>query len=420
MFKPICLIQVLIAKLPYMKKLLTVIILSACLNLYAQTPVLYIQIVSHNEPTDNLQMPLNYAIAKNNMLQMASIVDSKNARWNTQTSDGFVFGARQDQANTSTNIFSTLASPPYNDNIEIDPRSKNFSGRNIADQWYLLDSLGANPSTTVGGFLWYICQPSSMQIDWWQYEDTVTGLVNGNRVKFDKLSGAGSAGAVLHCNDLNDFGIFKPDTTTNFYQHNPNRNLWCMGTGCAPVLDSLNDEQAIIDLIQGQVDSIQNGLWPANKFYVTRIMTNQREYGPLFFQKISRVIDSLNLIPATQLQWATISETFTAFEAWELNTGLDHSQWLCGETLSSVDETEKRTMNIYPNPTSGILNIDLGEQKIKEIQIIDIMGKCVMKQSLDAISSTYQLDISDLTPGLYFASEVSSDGQRFNARFLKQ
>ena len=126
-----------------------------------------------------------------------------------------------------------------------------------------------------------------MTPDWWKYQDTITGQYYGNKVKFTLLSGAGSAGATLHCNDLHDFGVFKPDTTTNFYNHNPSRNLWDIGSGCAPILDSLTDEQTIIDLIQGQVDSIQNGFWPTNKFYVTRIMTNQRDYGPSFFQKIS-------------------------------------------------------------------------------------------------------------------------------------
>lgn len=386
-----------------MKTLLASVCLVVSVAVTAQAPPpLYIQIVSHNEPTDNLQQPLNYQLMKNKTLQLAAIVDSRNAKWNLQTSDGFVFGARQDQATTSTNIFSTLAGAPYNDNIEIDPRNKNFPNRNIADQWYLLDSLGCNPSKTVGGFLWYICQPSNMQPDWWQYQDTVTGLVHGNKVKFDKLSGAGSAGFTLHCNDLYDFGIFKPDTVTNFYSHNPARSLWCLGTGCAPLLDSLNDEQAIIDLIQGQVDSIQNGLWPANKFYVTRIMTNQREYGPLFMQKITRVIDSLNLIPSTQLKWATISETFTAFQAWQQSSGLDYSMWGCGETLNSVEPlpANTSTFKLFPNPVSSgtALNIQPGDAAAHVIKLFDNTGRQLMQESIRGDAT---LQLPALASGLY-------------------
>lgn len=371
--------------------------------LFAQSPRLYIHFVSHNEPTDNLDAPpgINYNKAKTNVLQMAAIIDARNVKWNLQTSDGFVIGALQyDSAGTSPNdVFERLANPPYNDNIEIDPRSKNKNGRNIADQWYLLDSIGANPSKTVGGFLWYICQPSTMQPDWWQYQDTLMGAVYGNKVKFGLLSGAGSAGASLHCNDLNDFGIFKPDTITNFYQHNPNRNLWCVGTGCAPVLDSLSDEQSIIDLIQGQVDSIQSGLWPANKFYVTRIMTNQREYGPLFFQKLSKVIDSLSIIPSTQLQWATISETFAEFLNWQNSTTLDFSQWQCGQTsIGTSDLLQASNHRVFPNPFNTHLSIEFSDEILHQVEIMDIWGRTCLYRD---VTENASIDLSALSNGVY-------------------
>ncbi|MBX7183505.1 MAG: hypothetical protein K1X82_15440, partial [Bacteroidia bacterium] len=325
-----------------MKNILFLIGLFSVIYCKGQSPKLYIQLVTHNEPSDNLQNPVNYAIGKQKILQMADIVVNHEAKWNLQSSDGFVFGARLDQQTTGTNVFSTLASAPYQTAIEIDPRNKNFNGRNIADQWYLLDSLGANPSYTVGGFIYYVCQPSNLLPDWFQYQDTITGLVHGNKLKLQLLSGAGSAGGnVMHCNDLYDFGIFKPDTIDRFYMHNPNRSLWCLGTGCAPVLDSLSDVQAIIDLIQGQADSIYAGLWPSDKFYMTRIMTNQREFGPLFFSKLEMLLDSLGSISNEKLEWATLGETFEAFQNWQVQTGMDYSQWSCGQYATSLEENNQ-------------------------------------------------------------------------------
>ncbi|MBW7846009.1 MAG: T9SS type A sorting domain-containing protein [Bacteroidia bacterium] len=364
---------------------------------FGQAPKLYIHIVSHNEPNENLQTTLKYAKAKANILQLANIVNSKNVRWNLQTSDGFVIGALNDQATTGTNIFKTLANPPYNDNIEIDPRQKNMGGRNIADQWYLLDSLGANPTTHLGGCIYYTTNPNDQPIDWEQYRNPIIGNIYGNTWQCSIITGAGSSN---HKNDLNDFGIFKPDTATNFYHHNPAKNLWCMGTGCAPVLDSLDDEQAIIDLIQGQVDSIQNGLWPSNKFYVTRIMTNQREYGPLFFQKISKVIDSLNLIPSSKLQWATVSEVFTAFQAWQITSGLDHSQWLCGQT-TTTGLTEEKNLNyftIYPNPSSGNYILNFADNINHQIKIYDLMGRLIQ---FKIINGNDIINLSNQADGLY-------------------
>lgn len=366
-------------------------------------PPLYIHIVSHNEPTDNLDAPpgINYSKAKTNLMQMANLVNAKNVKWNLQTSDGMVIGALQfDSAGTSPNdLFETLAKPPYNDNIEIDPRPKNKNGRNIADQWYLLDSIGANPTKTVGGFLWYICQPSSLQPDWWPYEDTLTGLIYGNKVKFNLLSGAGSAGATLHCNDLNDFGIFKPDTVTNFYHHNPARNLWCIGTGCAPVLDSMDNADSIIALIKHQVDSIQLGYWPPNKFYVTRIMTNQREYGPLFFTKLTKVIDSLNVISPSKLKWATLTEMFSAFQTWQTSSGLDYSQWLCGQTVSETQNQELSTAyRITPNPFTDRLYVSFMDRQTHHMVVTDALGHAIYQN----YSRSYvSIDLSPYPSGLY-------------------
>lgn len=382
-----------------MKKQLTLILLMFSAALYSQSPKLYVHIVSHNEPNDNLQTAINFSIAKSNALQMASIIDSKNARWNLQTSDGFVLGALQyDFAGTSsTDIFETLANPPYSDNIEIDPRSKNNGGRNIADQWYLLDSCGANPTTHLGGCIYSTTNPGVQPIDWLTYRNPVIGNIYGNSWQCSIITGAGSYPP--HSNDLNDFGIFKPDTSTNFYQHNPAKNLWCVGTGCAPVLDSLDDEQAIIDLIQAQADSIYNGLWPSDKFYVTRIMTNQREYGPLFFQKISKVIDSLNAIDPSKLQWATISQTFTAFQAWQQNPS-DYSQWLCGQTATSIAEIEApQFFTVFPNPSEGLYTIRFNDNGNYLVEIYNSIGNLVKNTT---ITSSGQIDLSTQPNGLYY------------------
>lgn len=328
---------------------------------------------------------------------MADIIKNSQVKWNIQTSDGLVIGALADQASTGGNIFKTLATAPYNEYIEIDPRSKNTGGRNIADQWYLLDSLGANPTTHLGGCIYFTANPAIQPIDWVQYRNPVIGNIFGNSWQCTLLTGAGSYPP--HSNDLNDFGIYKPDSANEFYQHNPSANLWTMGTGCAPLLTDTTDEQQIIDLIQGQVDSIQNGFWPENKFYVTRIMTNQRDYNPVFFQKVQIIIDSLALIPATQLTWATISETFEAFEVWQLASGLDYSQWLCGQITTRTEDVSRSTSNrVYPNPSYGVFNFNFLDNKPRLVKIYDALGRLIFMPS-DAGNT---VDLSHLTPGIYY------------------
>lgn len=366
-------------------------------SLFAQNR-LYIHLVSHNEPTDTLENPIKYAKAKTNALQMAQIVQNKQVKWNLQTSDGFVMGALQDQSSSGNNIFRQLETAPYTTYIEIDPRSKNKNGRNVADQYYLLDSLGAHPTHTLGGFIWAVCPPAqSSSIDWLQYRDTIVGNIYHNKWQCELLSGAGSL--TPHCNDLNDFGVFKPDTTTNFYSHNANKNLWCMGVGCAPVLDSLSDENAIIQVIKSQADSINSGLWPQNKFYVSRIMTNQREYGPLFFSKLNKVLDSLNTYAGTKIQWASITETMTAFHQWRNSTGLDYSMWNCDHVISATDKMDETNFYIAPNPSQGNCHVFFKDTQKHSILVTDVLGNKVW-----SCEKSQEVDFVIDKPGVYFVT----------------
>lgn len=70
------------------------------------------------------------------------------------------------------------------------------------------------------------------------------------------------------------------------------------------------------------------------------------------------------------------------------------------------------TVNIYPNPTSDKLFIqhDLNVSKsAASILLMDVMGRVVLKRTLDA--SLVQLDVANLSPGVYFAQMRSKEGR---------
>jgi hypothetical protein len=73
---------------------------------------------------------------------------------------------------------------------------------------------------------------------------------------------------------------------------------------------------------------------------------------------------------------------------------------------------------IYPNPTKGILNIDLLDQEESVIiQIISLSG--VVVKELQTITST-QIDLSDLDAGIYFVQEQSRSGSSFIQKLIVQ
>ena len=63
------------------------------LDLNAQAPKLYLNLVSHNEPKDSLQKATEFAKSDYWVRQFAALIRSKGAKWNLQTCDGFLDGA---------------------------------------------------------------------------------------------------------------------------------------------------------------------------------------------------------------------------------------------------------------------------------------------------------------------------------------
>jgi hypothetical protein len=71
------------------------------------------------------------------------------------------------------------------------------------------------------------------------------------------------------------------------------------------------------------------------------------------------------------------------------------------------------SIEIYPNPTNGLLSIDfdLTEEKDIEIQIYDITGKVILQEKYNNIinKSVKILDISDNSVGIFFISIMIDD-----------
>jgi len=82
-----------------------------------------------------------------------------------------------------------------------------------------------------------------------------------------------------------------------------------------------------------------------------------------------------------------------------------------------VNEKELFSFNLYPNPTSGILNIDYqGKNEITSLEIIDLQGKIVLTQN----QNFNQIDLSSVDSGIYFVKIYSSLNQEYTYRIVKQ
>ena len=86
------------------------------------------------------------------------------------------------------------------------------------------------------------------------------------------------------------------------------------------------------------------------------------------------------------------------------------------ETTASTSLFKSFKINLYPNPTSNVLNIEsLGT--IQTISVYNVLGQEVINKALN--SSSTSLDVSSLNSGIYVVKTVV-DGVTSSTKFIKQ
>lgn len=97
-----------------------------------------------------------------------------------------------------------------------------------------------------------------------------------------------------------------------------------------------------------------------------------------------------------------------------LNSGMEISQGFHQEwaVVTAVDNdfADQFNVGIYPNPTTGWLNIS--SDIAVNISLFDMSGKCVINLKKDA--GKEDIDLGDLAPGLYMLCMINDGGQRFS------
>ena len=84
-------------------------------------------------------------------------------------------------------------------------------------------------------------------------------------------------------------------------------------------------------------------------------------------------------------------------------------------TLSNT-AFERIELSIYPNPTSNLLHIEASQTDISRVEIIDVQGKRVMQ--VNSVNLR-EVDVSQLTNGMYFLKVSTSDGE-LTRKFVKK
>lgn len=85
---------------------------------------------------------------------------------------------------------------------------------------------------------------------------------------------------------------------------------------------------------------------------------------------------------------------------------------------TAVETLESTNINIFPNPTNGIINID-GLEKASKLSVVDLTGKNLIEVQVDGKSST-KINIEQLNQGIYFVVVLQKSGLKVINKVIKQ
>lgn len=90
-----------------------------------------------------------------------------------------------------------------------------------------------------------------------------------------------------------------------------------------------------------------------------------------------------------------------------------------GCTLVSVDDLPTEYIKVYPNPVTDILTIETPDFPAFELSLQDLNGRSVIQHKVIANQVKMEINVSDLSPGIYFLSLVA-DGKQTTRRIVIQ
>ncbi len=91
-------------------------------------------------------------------------------------------------------------------------------------------------------------------------------------------------------------------------------------------------------------------------------------------------------------------------------------------TLTGIDKDIVSKIKVFPNPSNGIFNIemqDLSEQ-VFVVKVYDLVGNLIFIENIDYGNSTFEIDLTDKSKGIYILSIESGNGSALSKRILIQ
>lgn len=133
--------------------------------------------------------------------------------------------------------------------------------------------------------------------------------------------------------------------------------------------------------------------------------------------------ETLNFDPSPAAGSTDVAQFVILFDSGNFSSNTYYFDNFQGSNIVSVEELEPFVdFNIYPNPTSDILNFSYSLQETSSVQLAiqDVTGKTVRLENYpmqSAGSQMERLDVGNMSPGIYLYS-LTSDKKRSTGKFV--
>lgn len=371
-------------------------------KLYGQNPpqngVVYVCLFMHNE--DNLLRDLTSQTSQQRYIQnraalveFCKMIQRNGVAFNWEPEWLFLEAALQwetPELMAQTNGKNIVRFIKEDMGISIDPHSHEQKGYNYADVACLIDSLGVEPTTVIGGHVW---DPESPNFQEW---DRFRQPLRGSKYPWyvwpgNILIGSGTPN---HINDPSPAGIWRPKDRYNYFVDDPNANVYAVGQYASTV-----------DGVRQLVNLYKNGTIAPDNILTATFSTGQgRLPGETAPFEDTVVKPLLEMQARGEIKIVTFVELLRIFK--EEYGGVGHIYNTPLQTSSVATNTLLEfSLSAVPNPasSSATIQVVLPEPQQVRITLHDLLGGSVAQVTEGAYQAgSYSIPLpAEISAGRY-------------------
>ena len=135
---------------------------------------------------------------------------------------------------------------------------------------------------------------------------------------------------------------------------------------------------------------------------------DENSYDSVWGQSVINLTD-LGVVPNStlQLRWEFGSDGCNGKDGWYIDEIIVYN---CSQTLSINDvDFLNKNIDIYPNPSAGIFNIEMKNISDFHYEIFDISGKSITNK-IEVTLNSFEINLSKYSHGIYFLKLQSNEG----------